>query len=132
MASDPAFDVVATDLRAVDRRGADGVVWSLPRGADMNANLVHLSAGGAIGSHTNNEVDVLVVGISGRGVVTVDGERHDIVAATVVAIPKGLARSSAAHDDEDLLYLSVHIARPGPQIAPGSGTRRRSAKEEDS
>jgi quercetin dioxygenase-like cupin family protein len=129
MAADSPFSVVATDVLSIDRSGPDGVLWSLPPGADMNANVVHLGAGGTIGSHTNDEVDVLLVGLAGRGVATIDGARYEMAAGTIVAVPKHLVRSTAAHDGHDLLYLTVHIARPGPQIA-GPRTRPRGAKEE--
>ena len=118
MTPDSQFAVVVADLLAVERAGADGVVWSLPRGADLNANLVSLAPGGAIGSHTNDQVDVLLLGVSGRGVVVVDGEQHELRAGVIVAVPKHRSRSITARDDHDLLYVTVHIARAGPQIGP--------------
>jgi quercetin dioxygenase-like cupin family protein len=117
MTPDSRFDVVVADLLAVERAGADGVVWSLPRGADLNANLVHLAPGGAIGSHTNDEVDVLLVGASGQGVVTVDGEQHEFRGGVIVAVPKHHVRSVAARDDHELLYVTVHVARAGLQLS---------------
>ena len=45
----------------------DGVVWSLPHGGDLDANLVRLGPDAAIGEHRNDEVDVLIYVQSGSG-----------------------------------------------------------------
>jgi quercetin dioxygenase-like cupin family protein len=104
------------DLLGVDRAGTDGAVWSLPRGADLNANLVHLAPGGAIGAHVEREVDVVLVGVAGAGSVVLDGEDHALRAGTLIAIAKGSSRAISAAADDELLYLSVHRAMPGPVI----------------
>jgi quercetin dioxygenase-like cupin family protein len=120
----------AEDLLAVDRRGADGVVWSLARGGDLDANLVHLAAGAAVGAHVTEEVDVLLIGVSGAGSVTVDNAQHELRAGTIVAVPKDTRRHVAADAATELLYLTVHLARPGLHIQPDPATRRPSAQEE--
>jgi quercetin dioxygenase-like cupin family protein len=45
------------------------VIWTLPESNDLNANLVRFEAGGGVGEHINDEVDVIFVGVSGTGSV---------------------------------------------------------------
>src|SRR3954471_10105138 len=105
----PTEPVVA-DLDLVDRSGGAGALWSLPHGGDLDANLVRLGPGEAIGAHVNSEGDVLVVGVGGAGTVDIDGATHDLRPSVVVLVPKGASRSITAGDGE-LLYLTVHRAR---------------------
>lgn len=95
--------------------GASGVVRSLPS-SDLNVNLVVLRAGDAIAAHRNDSFDVLVVAVGGRGSVTVDGVRHELCAPEAVVVPAGAERSTAAADDDELRYLSVHPARGPLQV----------------
>jgi quercetin dioxygenase-like cupin family protein len=89
-----------------------GVVWTLEQGDDINVNLVRFSAGEGVGEHVNEEVDVLLVGVSGSGVVAVDGHEHVLRAGVVAFVPKGTRRSTRS-DSEDFAYLTVHRRR-GP------------------
>jgi quercetin dioxygenase-like cupin family protein len=109
-------DLTVVDLLTVDRLGADGVLWSLTRGGDLDANLVHLAPGGAVGAHVNDDVDVLFVGIAGVGSITVDNVHHELCAGTIVAVPKGARRGIAARATSEAMYLTVHVARPGLRI----------------
>lgn len=103
---------VRIDLGALPTGGASGARWSLPHGGDLDANLVRLEPGDAIGEHVNDEVDVLFVGQTGAGEVVVDGRQLAVGPGVVVSIPKGAARSIAAGAD-GLSYLSIHRARTG-------------------
>ena len=89
-----------------------GVVWALKQGSDLNVNLVRFSMGRGVGEHVNGEADVLIVGVSGLGVVAVDGHEHPLRAGTVAFIPKG-ARRSTKSESGDFAYLTVHPRR-GP------------------
>jgi hypothetical protein len=40
-----------------------GVIWTLLESDDLNANLVRFEAGGGVGEHINDEVDVIFVGV---------------------------------------------------------------------
>jgi hypothetical protein len=42
-----------------------GVLWTQEGSEDLNANLVRFEVGEGVGIHTNNELDVVFVGISG-------------------------------------------------------------------
>ena len=91
---------------------AAGVVWTLEQGEDINVNLVRFPAGRGVGEHVNEEVDVLIVGVSGSGVVTVDGHEHHLRAGTVAFVPKGIRRSTRS-ESGNFAYLTVHRRR-GP------------------
>ncbi|MGH9054308.1 MAG: cupin domain-containing protein [Acidimicrobiales bacterium] len=103
------------------RERGQGVVWSAPGTTDMHVNLVRLEPGGEIGAHVNSEVEVLIVGVSGEGLVDVDGSEVALVASALVLIPKGARRSVAAGLAGPLAYLSIHRARGGLQIKPAAG-----------
>jgi quercetin dioxygenase-like cupin family protein len=107
----------AADLRslAVGSRGTSGTVWTLDGSEDMNANLVRFPAGRGVGDHVNEDVDVMFVGISGGGNVTVEGKEHEMRGGSLVFAPKGSRRSITSVSD-DFAYLSVHRRRSGPRI----------------
>jgi quercetin dioxygenase-like cupin family protein len=92
--------------------GDRGVIWALEASGDLNANLVRFDAGGGVGEHVNEEVDVLFVGVAGTGAVRVGGEDHPLSEGTMVFAPKGSRRSTSAYSD-GLAYLTVHRRR-GP------------------
>ena len=88
------------------------MVWTLEGSGDLNANLVRFEAGRGVGEHVNDEVDVLIVGVSGSGLVSVDGEEHLLSNGVIVFVPRGARRYTLAVS-EDFAYLSVHRRR-GP------------------
>lgn len=96
---------------AVAREQA-GAIWTLEHSGDINANLVRFPAGGGVEEHVNEEVDVLFVGVSGSGVVEVDGQEHPLRAGTVAFVPKGSRRSTRSGSGS-FAYLTVHRRR-GP------------------
>ncbi len=89
-----------------------GVLWTLELGEDLNANLVRFATGEGVSEHVNDEVDVLVLGVSGSGVVWINGDERPLVSGTVAFVPKG-ARRSIRSGSEDFAYLTVHRRR-GP------------------
>lgn len=103
---------VVVDLGATDTCGRSGVVWSLPHGVDLDANLVHLDPAGTIGSHVNDEVDVLISVVAGRGELVVDDETVELRGDVLAMIPKGSSRQVRAGAD-GITYLSIH-SRRGP------------------
>ena len=108
------------DLEEVATSAGDraGVVWTLEAGEDLNANLVRFDPGRGVGEHINDEVDVLVLGVSGSGIVIVDGEEHALESGRLVFVPRG-SRRCIRSASEGFSYLTVHRRR-GP---PGIGTR---------
>ncbi len=99
------------EILAAAGRGA-GVLWTLEQGGDLNVNLVRFASGEGVGEHINDEVDVLVVGVSGRGAIWVEGDERPLVAGVVALVPKG-ARRLIRSASEDFAYLIVHRRR-GP------------------
>ena len=89
-----------------------GAIWTLEQSAELNANLVRFPAGGGVEEHVNEEVDVLIVGVSGSGIVEVDGHEHPMRAGTVAFVPKGV-RHSTRSGAGDFAYLTIHRRR-GP------------------
>ena len=109
-------------------RGHPGARWRLD-GEDLQANLVRLGQGDCIAPHRNNEVEVLVVVVSGRGELTLDGQVHRLAPMVVAHLPKGTVRAIAAHGGP-LAYLSVHgrgSARPVTLRSQGQTDRQVSA-----
>jgi quercetin dioxygenase-like cupin family protein len=90
--------------------GRVGVIWALEGTGDLNANLVRFEAGGGVGEHVNEEVDVLFVGVAGSGSVRVDDEEHALLAGTLVFAPRGARRSTSASSD-GFAYLTIHRRR---------------------
>ena len=98
------------DLLALAGTGAvQGPAWSYG-GDDLNANLVRLDAGEGVGGHVNGDVDVLVVGMLGAGIVEVDGQWLPLGAGQALVIPKGACRAIEA-GDAGFAYLSCHRRR---------------------
>jgi len=92
--------------------GREGAIWTLEASRDLNANLVRFGAGAGVGEHVNDDVDVLVVVVSGTGLVGVDGEEHAVANGDAVFVPRGSPRYTRAVSD-DFAYLSIHRRR-GP------------------
>lgn len=106
------------DTAALDLGGTSGAIWSLPHEGDLDANVVVLHPGDAVGAHVNEEVDVLVIGLAGTGTVTVDDQRHLLQRGVLVQLPKGSERAIAVEGGEPLVYVTVHRTRAGLGIHP--------------
>jgi quercetin dioxygenase-like cupin family protein len=89
-----------------------GVIWSLQESRDLNVNLVQFTEGEGVGDHVNDEVDVLLVGVSGSGEVRINGTLHCLSSGTLVLIPKGAQRSTRG-TSANFAYMTVHQRR-GP------------------
>jgi quercetin dioxygenase-like cupin family protein len=94
---------------------AAGVLWALaPRpDGDLNANLVGFACGAGVGEHVNDECDVLVVGVSGAGLVRVDDVDHRLAPGDLLLVPRGARRETEAVSAR-FAYLTVHRRR-GPR-----------------
>jgi quercetin dioxygenase-like cupin family protein len=106
-------------LIADNRAAATGVAWRLAEaGRQLDANVLNLPAGTRIDTHTEPDLDVLVVVIAGSGTLTTDDGPLPLTPGSVVWLPHGSTRSLAAGAD-GLSYLTTHRRRPGMQIHPG-------------
>lgn len=101
---------VVVDLGGLDVAGADGAVWSLPHGGDLDANLVRLQPGGEIAAHVNAEVDVVLVVQCGSGELGIDGHRRPLRSDVLALIPRGARRAISA-GAQGITYLSIHRRR---------------------
>ena len=108
--------------------GPGGVVWSLEASEDLNANLVSFGPGRGVGEHANDEVDVLLLGVSGSGAVVVDGEEHALEVGRLVFVPKG-SRRSVRGASEGFAYLTVHRRRGPPRIEARRGRASRGGRD---
>ncbi len=103
--------VPPVDLASLAATGnRPGALWRLD-GKDLQANVVWLGRGDRIEPHRNDEVDVLVVVVSGRGELLLDGQVHPLAPMVLAHLPKGTVRAVMAVDGP-LTYLSVHRRRP--------------------
>ncbi len=85
----------------------------------MNANLLVFAAGEGVAEHVNAEVDVLLVGIAGEGVVDVGGTGRLLRAGQALVVPKG-ARRGTRGVSVRFAYLTCHRRRPGLWPAGGA------------
>lgn len=100
------------DLIALAGAGSgSGVLWS-HRTDDLNVNLLAIESGAIIAEHVNPEVDVLLVGIDGEGVLLIDGEPHAVRAGQATIIPRNTRRSIRG-DRGRFTYLTCHRRRAG-------------------
>jgi quercetin dioxygenase-like cupin family protein len=112
------------DLREIGGENCGpGVVWTLEEGDELNANLVRFPAGEGVGEHVNNEVDVLVLGVSGTGTVRVEEDEYALTNGTLVFVPRGATRSTRG-DSDDFAYLTVHRRRGPVRLGDRPGSSR--------
>ena len=95
---------------------------------DLNATLVAWPLGSGVAEHINDEVDVIMVVISGEITVEVDAEAHHLVANNLLVIPKGTRRRVEVTSDK-AVYLNVHRRRT-LSLKPADGYRSRSTPDD--
>jgi quercetin dioxygenase-like cupin family protein len=95
-----------------------GAVWSLVS-HDLNLNLLRFATGDGVEPHTNTEVDIIGLVISGKGILDLDGRQEHLQPGSIFFVPKGARRSIQSHSN-DFAYLSCHRRRAGlmPTRAP--------------
>ncbi|MEU1708578.1 cupin domain-containing protein [Streptomyces sp. NPDC005706] len=116
---------VLCDARALasDPPVPSGVLWKLAEGGrQLDANVVRLAPGGRVDTHTEPNLDVLVLVVSGDGVVGKGArdEPEQLAEGTLLWLPHGSTRSITA-GASGLAYLTVHRRRPGMQIKSRGG-----------
>ena len=100
------------DLVALTRDATvPGAIWTW-QSEDLDINLLVFTSGEGVAEHVNAEVDVLLVGITGSGAVTIDGTRQILGAGHAIVIPKGANRGIQGMSDR-FAYLSCHRRRGG-------------------
>jgi quercetin dioxygenase-like cupin family protein len=98
-----------------------GARWALTEsGRQLDANLIHLPAGHRVDTHTEPDLDVVLVVVAGGGIVGTPDEEQALADGNVVWLPRGSTRNLTAGDN-GLSYLTVHRRRPGLQIGRRPG-----------
>ncbi|MFN8592189.1 MAG: hypothetical protein U0031_12085 [Thermomicrobiales bacterium] len=120
LAEEEASDVIDLVSRVNDATNA-GAAWSMTSD-DLNVNLLVFSAGEGVAEHVNAEVDVLVVGIQGDGIISVEGIPRVLRAQQALLIPRG-ARRKTQGITERFAYLTCHRRRSG--LRPTVGQTKR-------
>ena len=102
----------AVDLMALAGAAAGrGPAWSR-RSDDLDINLIVFCLGEGVDEHRNDDLDVLLVGVTGAGVVTIDGQPQPLTGGQALLVPKGACRSIRAYTDR-FAYLTCHRRRAG-------------------
>jgi quercetin dioxygenase-like cupin family protein len=100
-----------------------GARWTLAEpGRQLDANLIHLPAGQRIDTHTEPDLDVLLVVVAGGGTVGTPDGPHPLADGNLVWLPHGSTRDITAGTD-GLSYLTVHRRRPGLQVKTHTASR---------
>lgn len=94
------------DLPALAAGAPPGSAWeaTLP---DLRARLVVVAPGESLPGHVNREADVVLVGVSGQGTVSVDDLPHPLAPGHLVILPRGAHRVVSA-GGPGLAFLAVH------------------------
>jgi quercetin dioxygenase-like cupin family protein len=104
------------DLAALARDAPEtGAAWTKQSG-DLNVNLVVFRSGDGVAEHRNTEVDVLLIGVAGEGVVDVDGTPQTLRPGHALIVSKGARRGTRALSDR-FAYLTCHRRRGGLQLS---------------
>ncbi|MFF3906628.1 hypothetical protein ACFYZJ_11655 [Streptomyces sp. NPDC001848] len=111
------------DIRALTDIAPEsaGAVWKLAEsGRQLDANLIRLPTLQRVDTHTEPDLDVLLLVLTGDGILgSPDGPRR-LTEGTLLWLPRGSTRSVTAGED-GLSYLTVHKRRPGMRIGRHTG-----------
>ncbi|MGW2449201.1 hypothetical protein [Streptomyces sp. NPDC001675] len=108
---------------AADPPLPSGVLWKLAEGGrQLDANVVRLAPGSRVDTHTEPNLDVLVLVVSGDGVLGKGArdEPEPLTEGALLWLPHGSTRSITA-GASGLACLTVHRRRPGMQIQSRGG-----------
>jgi quercetin dioxygenase-like cupin family protein/hemerythrin-like domain-containing protein len=108
----PQQDSPVVDLDAAE---GEGPLWGAASD-DLNITMLSWYPGSATPEHVNEDRDVLVLCLAGSGTVVLGGALHTFAEGQMLIIEKGSPRRIEA-GPHGLRYLSVHLRRPGLQIA---------------
>lgn len=87
----------------------DGALWSTAT-EQLNVNVLRFRHAEGVPLHLNNEVDVVVVVLSGAGTLTIDDQQHVMQPGRLYVIPRGVQRSIIC-TAEELVYITCHQRR---------------------
>lgn len=99
--------------------GHAGVQWKLAEpGRQLDANVVRLSPGAVVDTHTEPELDVLLLVVAGDGELSSGQAAEPLEEGALCWLPKASSRRLAA-GPQGLSYMTVHARRPGMRIGRG-------------
>ncbi|QHC23884.1 cupin domain-containing protein [Streptomyces sp. GS7] len=105
-----------TGLLAAAGSAPAGALWRLAEpGRQLDANLVRIPPEGRIDTHTEPDLDVLLLVVAGDGTLGTTQAAQPLAPGSLTWLPHGTARSLTAGKD-GMSYLTVHRRRPGMQI----------------
>ncbi|MEQ1822170.1 MAG: cupin domain-containing protein [Fimbriimonadaceae bacterium] len=84
-------------------------IWSIET-EDLDVTLLSWDDCGGVAPHVNSEVDVVMIVLSGSGLVKVGDEQQNLDAGAIIVIPKSLKREVHC-TSKRLTYLNVHKRR---------------------
>ncbi len=112
------------ELVSLGGDGPAGALWKLAEpGRQLDANVVRVPAGGRVGTHTEPDLDVLLLVLAGEAALVCDDGERPLRAGALTWLPHGSARGVAAGPD-GVAYLTVHRRRPGMRIQPPDAADR--------
>ena len=96
-------------IREYSNLGKTGPLWGCETG-DLNATYLVLGSGDETPRHVNSAVDVIMVVLTGRGALTLNGHVHELSAGDVAVLRKGEERSLSAAE-APFSYVNIHKRR---------------------
>ncbi|MGZ3097331.1 hypothetical protein [Streptomyces sp. H72] len=118
---------VLCDLAGLLPPGEDlsaGALWRLAEpGRQLDANVVRIPAAGRVDTHTEPDLDVLLLVLDGEGALVGSEGRQPLRAGALAWLPHGSTRAVHAGPD-GVTYLTVHRRRPGMRIKPPEAADR--------
>ena len=110
---------VLVDLASLSTADRSGPQWA-HESTDLDLTLLTWTTGQHVPAHVNDEVDVVLVVVSGVGEVVVNAEVFRLVPGQALLIPKGAERTIRCAGDR-FSYVSIHRRRRGlwPTIKGG-------------
>jgi quercetin dioxygenase-like cupin family protein len=94
-----------------------GARWTLAEpGRQLDANLIHLPAGQRVDTHTEPDLDVILIVVAGGGTIGAPDREQALADGNIVWLPCASTRNITAGDN-GLSYLTIHRRRPGLQIS---------------
>lgn len=117
LSEQPTVRVLVDVRELVDESpGPSGARWTLAEpGRQLDANLIHLPAGRRVDTHTEPDLDVVLIVVAGGGTVGTPGAEQTLAEGNIVWLPRGSTRNITA-GSSGLSYLTVHRRRAGLQI----------------
>lgn len=119
----PATPRILCDVKTLTTLapGSAGALWKLAEsGRQLDANVVHLPPHQRVDTHSEPDLDVLLLVVSGDGTLRSPHRPQRLAEGTLLWLPHGSARSITA-GERGLFYLTVHRRRPGMRIGRREG-----------